>query len=86
VGLDYEKGPIGLRFSAFDLETHHGERPHLKLLGDLSLTKNIYLVGGADDIIGPRNAPDWFVGAGFRLVDEDIKRVVRFGGRSLVGK
>ena len=86
LGLDYEKGPMGLRFSAYDFETRYGERPHLKLMGDLSLTKNIYLLGGADDIIGPRNSPDWFVGAGFRLVDDDIKKVMSFGGSALIGK
>lgn len=86
VGLDYETGPLGLRFSAFDFSTRFGERPHLKAWGDLSVTKNFYLLGGTDDIISRQDQRDWFFGAGFRLVDEDVKSLARFGGRSLLGK
>ncbi|MFA4874996.1 MAG: MlaD family protein [bacterium] len=86
VGLDYEKGPVGIRFSAFDFQSRYGERPHLKLLGDLAVTKNFYLLGGLDDIIANQNPNDFFVGAGFRLIDEDIKTLGRMGGTSLIGK
>ncbi len=85
MGLDYNKGVVGLHFSAFDFSTRFSQKPHLKASGDINLTPNIYLTGGADDIIqtnGPR--PDWFVGAGFRFVDEDIKSLVATGGKSLL--
>lgn len=84
-GLDYSKGPIGVQFSAFDLSTRFGERPHLKATGDISITPNIYVSGGADDIINNTGTkPDWFVGAGFRFADEDIKSLMSFGGKSLL--
>lgn len=85
-GLDYDKGPVGLRFSAFDFSTRYGERPHLKLMGNLNLTRNFYFLGGADDFIARQNRPDWFVGGGFRLVDDDIKSLVGVGGKSLLGR
>lgn len=84
VGADYEMGPVGASFSAYDLSTRYGERPHLKAYGTLNLTKNFYVMGGADDIINPRQPVDYFVGGGFRLVDEDIKSLFQFGGKSLV--
>lgn len=80
VGLDYNRGPVGLQFSAFDFQTRYGERPHLKLLADIDITRNFYILGGADDFIAKGDRPDWFLGAGFRFVDEDIKSVGRMGG------
>ncbi len=84
LGFDYNKGPLGLHFSAFDLSTRFGERPHLKLFGDVNVTKNFYLLGGADDMLRQQNRPDWFIGAGFRLVDDDVKTLVGMGGTSLI--
>lgn len=84
-GLDFNRGPVGLHFSAFDFSTRFGDKPHLKAGADLNITRNLYLTGGADDIIrpgGPR--PDWFVGAGFRFVDDDVKRYLSTGAASLV--
>ena len=86
VGLDYDKGPLGVHFSAFDFQSRYGQRPHLKLMGDVAVTKNFYLLGGLDDIIASQNANDFFVGAGFRLIDEDIKTLGRMGGASVVAK
>lgn len=78
-GLDYEKGPIGLHFNAYDFQTRYGERPHLKLMGSVDITRNFYLLGGADDLIARQNRPDFFFGLGFRFVDEHIKRVAPMG-------
>lgn len=86
VGLDYEKGPLGLQFSAFDFSTRYGERPHLKLMGTVNLTKNFYVLGGADDFINRQGQRSGFVGGGFRLVDDDIKSFIAGGGKSLLGK
>lgn len=85
-GLDYDRGPVSLQFSAFDFSTRYVQRPHLKLLGDVSVTRNFYALGGLDDIISPRNERNWFVGAGFRLIDDDIKTLFGTVGKSLVGK
>lgn len=83
VGLDYTQGPVGMRFSAFDFDTKNNEKPHLKLLGQLNLTKALYLVGGADDMINPAQQVDWFVGAGFRLVDDDVKSLFGIGAKAI---
>ncbi|MDO8643801.1 MAG: MlaD family protein [bacterium] len=81
VGMDYAYGPYGISFSAFDFRSDGNERPHLKALGQLNLTKNLYLLSGADDFISDQQDLDWFFGAGFRVVDEDIKAL--FGAASL---
>ena len=87
VGIDYVPGLYGLHFSAFDFSTRNNQKPHLKLLGDINLTKNLYLLGGLDDMLNPTQKTDWFVGAGFKFVDDDIKRFAAFGGgKSLTGK
>ncbi len=80
LGADYYLGPASAHAEAFDFTTRYGERPHIKLYGGVNLTKNFYLLGGADDIINPNQPVDYFVGAGFRLVDEDIKSLFQIGG------
>ena len=79
MGIDYMHGPVGASFEAFDFSTRFGERPHLKAYANLNVTKNFFVMGGADDIINPNQSVDWFVGAGFRLVDDDIKSLVGLG-------
>lgn len=76
VGVDYNKGPFGLQLSAFDFKTDNNQRPHLKALGSVNLTKNFFVVSGVDDIISKRQNPDWFFGAGLRLVDNDLKSLL----------
>lgn len=83
VGLNYDRGPVGVQFSAFDFDTKYGQRPHLKVLGNLNVTKGLYLVGGADDIINRNQPVDWFFGAGIRLVDDDIKSLLGLGARAI---
>lgn len=78
VGLDYTKGPMGLSFSAFDFETDFNEQPHLKFMGMVNVTPNLYLLGGADDVLNPAQRTDYFFGGGFRFVDEDIKSLLGF--------
>jgi len=72
-GLDYSRGPFGLEFSAYDFRTDNNQRPHLKVMGTVNLTDNIFLLSGVDDMINPQQDPDWFVGAGLQFVDEDIR-------------
>lgn len=84
-GLDYDQGPVGVQFSAFDFSTRYEQRPHLKLLGNLNLTRNFYVVGGADDFIMKGVPVDWFIGGGFRLVDDDIK-TLSGGAKTLLSK
>lgn len=87
LGLDYGKGPLGVQFSAFDFSTRYGERPHLKVMGDVNLTKNFYVLGGADDFISKQGRSEWFFGGGFRLVDDDVKTLFgAMSGKSILGK
>lgn len=73
VGLDYAYGPFKAEFSAFDLETQRGESPHLKIMGTVNITPSFYILGGLDDFLNNTDNYDWFLGAGFRLTDDDIK-------------
>lgn len=80
VGMDYQMGPMGLHFDAFDFGLRKfGDRPHLKAGADVHITRNFYLLGGADDFINPDQSVDWFVGAGFKLVDDDLKSMLSLG-------
>ncbi len=76
VGLDYGRGPMGVSFSAFDFETRFNEKPHLKVMGTVSVIPNVYLLGGMDDPLNPAQKTDYFVGAGFRIVDEEVKSLL----------
>jgi phospholipid/cholesterol/gamma-HCH transport system substrate-binding protein len=72
-GVDYEKGPIGLAFSAFDFTN---SRPHLKFLTQLNITPSLYILGGVDDFISSEHDPDWLLGFGLRFTDDDIKSLI----------
>jgi phospholipid/cholesterol/gamma-HCH transport system substrate-binding protein len=76
VGVDYNVGPFGIQFSAFDFRTDDGQMPHLKVLGSVNVTKNFFLVSGVDDFISKQQDPDWFFGAGLRFVDNDMKSLL----------
>ncbi len=80
VGVDYNKGPVGLSFSAFDLNTQKGNKPHLKMYGTYNVTRSLYFMGGADDPLNPNQSTDWFLGAGLHFRDEDIKSLLTAGG------
>ena len=75
-GVDYDYGPVGVKLSAFDFETKRGERPHLKAMGTVNLSKSFYLLGGMDDFISKDQDPDWFFGAGVQMTDDDLKSLV----------
>jgi hypothetical protein len=83
VGLDYHRGPLGVEFSAYDFRTDSAQRPHLKVLGSVNVTKNLYVLSGVDNFISKQQSPDWFVGGGIRLIDNDIKSLL--GAASLTG-
>ncbi|MFO1520033.1 MAG: MCE family protein, partial [bacterium] len=70
------KGPFGVQFSAFNFGNSANERPHLKAMATVNLTKGFYVLGGADDFISKQHGPDFFFGAGIRFLDEDIKSLL----------
>ncbi len=76
VGVDYTRGPLGLKFSAFDFQNDSRDRPHLKGMATVNLAKGFYVLGGVDDFISKRHGPDWFMGAGLRFLDDDIKTLL----------
>lgn len=78
LGADYQLGALGLHFDAFDLEKRFNEKPHLKGMGTLNLTRNIYVLGGVDDPLNPAQRTDFFVGAGYHIIDDDIKSLLGF--------
>jgi phospholipid/cholesterol/gamma-HCH transport system substrate-binding protein len=75
-GLDYDHGPFGLHFSAFDFTTGEKDNPHLKGWATVNVTKGLYFLGGVDDFISTRHGPDWFLGFGIRFLDDDIKSLL----------
>ncbi len=83
VGADYFYGPLGAHASIYDFAATEGYRPNLKLHAELNLTKNFYLMGGADDIINSARPVDYFVGGGFKFIDEDIKSLGSLGASAL---
>lgn len=76
VGLDYNYGPFGVQFSAFDFKTEFNQKPHLKAMGTAQVTRTFYLLGGLDDFINPSQSVDWFLGGGIKFTDDDIKSLL----------
>lgn len=72
-GIDYTRGPLALQFEAFDFSA---DRPHLKFLTQLNLTRSLFFVTGVDDFLNKDHGVDWFVGGGIRFTDEDIKSLL----------
>lgn len=75
-GVDYNYGPAGLQFSAFDFQTTNDRRPHLKTMGTVNVTRSLYLLGGLDDFVSKQQDPDWFLGAGVKFSDDDLKSLI----------
>jgi phospholipid/cholesterol/gamma-HCH transport system substrate-binding protein len=77
LGLDWnQNGMAGLQFEAFDFQFDNGARPHLKIMGNLNVTKNFYVVSGLDDFISDQHPLDYFFGAGLKFVDNDFKSIM----------
>lgn len=76
IGLDFNKGPIGLSFSAFDFKSQDNQRPHIKASGKANLTNSFYFLGGVDDIVNKNQDLAWFLGAGVEFTDDDIKSLL----------
>ncbi len=72
-GLDYYflDDRLKLSFEAFDFSTD--ERTHLKSGVDFTFFKYLYLTTGFDDFINDEGRSSFFVGAGLRFEDDDIK-------------
>lgn len=86
LGLDYNRGPVGVSASAFDFSSTDGGKAHVKVSGKVNITPALYFLGGADDMLNPNQKTDWFVGAGLQFQDDDLKSLIAGGGASLIKK
>ncbi len=79
VGADQYLLNDRVRFSAdawdFGEDEYLSENPHVKLALDLFVTRNIFLSGGYDNVFNSEYN-GYFVGAGMRFEDEDLKYVL----------
>ena len=73
VGLDYYlfDDRLKLSFEAFDFDTD--KETHLKGCADFGFFKYLYVTAGFDDFISDEGRSSFFVGAGLRFEDDDIK-------------
>jgi len=77
-GIDYLTLKDRLRFSAevWNFGDEDGLNPHAKLTGRYYFTPAIFITGGWDDLLNTKaNRDSFFVGAGIRWGDEDMKYV-----------
>jgi phospholipid/cholesterol/gamma-HCH transport system substrate-binding protein len=83
-GLTESTGGLGLDFEFFnetlriatDIFDFNGDRyPRLKILTSYTFLNYFYVTAGVDDIVNSRGR-DYFVGAGFRFRDDDIKALL----------
>lgn len=79
VGLDYMKGPVQLSGQVWDFGSGDGRKPQVKVLGNLNLTRSIYLAVGGNDLANSLNTRSWIFGGGVRVVDNDVKSVLGLG-------
>jgi len=73
VGLDYYlfDDRLKLTLEAFDFDTDR--ETHLKSGADFSFFKYLYLTTGFDDFISDEGRSSFFIGAGLRFEDDDLK-------------
>ncbi len=75
-GLDYMMLKNRLRFSAdvWDFNRPDDFSAHAKLVGSYYVSPSVFVTGGWDDFLNKsRKADSFFLGAGIRWTDEDIK-------------
>ncbi len=75
-GIDYLTLKDRLRFSAevWNFSDEDGLNPHAKLTGRYYISPSIFITGGWDDLLNTKaNRDSFFVGAGVRWGDDDMK-------------
>ncbi len=75
IPFDCERLRWVMSLEAFDLRGRMrlaDDRPHLKWINNVFVTRNIYLTFGADDFIS-RRSKNAFFGFGIRFADDDLK-------------
>lgn len=75
LGLDFEFFRDSLKFS-FDLFDFAADQfPRLKFLWSFTFLEHFYVAAGVDDILNQAGR-DYFLGAGFRFTDNDLKALL----------
>jgi phospholipid/cholesterol/gamma-HCH transport system substrate-binding protein len=80
-GLGVEYDVVKDRFTVgadiFDFNRPDSNRAHLKLYGNYDIVKNLFITGGADDLLNrDREFRTFFLGVGIKFPDDDLKTVI----------
>jgi phospholipid/cholesterol/gamma-HCH transport system substrate-binding protein len=76
IGVDYHlfNDRLTLSLEAFDFGSD--DNPHLKFIVNYSPLKHLYITSGYDRFISDEGKESFFLGAGIRFADEDIKTLI----------
>ncbi len=79
LGLEYDvvKDRFSVGADIFDFNRPDSNRAHLKLYGNYDIFKNLFLTGGADDVLNRDSQyRTFFLGFGIKFPDDDLKTVI----------
>ncbi|MBP1727075.1 MAG: Mammalian cell entry related domain protein [Deltaproteobacteria bacterium] len=79
-GLDYYlfDDAVKVSFEAFDFNAKKNN-PYLRVAADYTFLERLYVTVGYDDFISKHGDASFFIGAGFRFLDEDLKALLGGG-------
>jgi len=78
-GVEYAllKDRLSVGADVFDFNRPDSNRAHLKLYGNYDIFKNLFITGGADDILNQESQyRTFFLGFGIKFPDDDLKTVI----------
>lgn len=88
--LDFFRERFTIKLDAFDFRTNI--YPRLRAYGTVMFWRNLYVLGGVDDMLNGRPpgalgsvARDYYVGAQLMFNDEDLKALLTVGGSAVAG-
>jgi len=79
-GLDYYlfDDAVRVSFEAFDFNAKNNN-PYLRVAADYTFLEHLFVTVGYDDFISKHGDASFFIGAGFRFLDEDLKALLGGG-------
>jgi phospholipid/cholesterol/gamma-HCH transport system substrate-binding protein len=78
-GVEYDvlKDRLSVGADIFDFNRPDNNRAHMKLYGNYDILKNLFITGGADDILNrDTQYRTFFLGFGIKFPDDDLKTVI----------